>query len=127
MLTRTFLRALLVGGTISAGDRRGTPSLTVDGDLLEAADLDRLEHVEVRSMDNGWTTTAFLLRDRGGTGTLRMDGSVAALVTEGEPVTIIAWAQADRTELATLRARIVALAADNSVVDVLDLGLVDDS
>ena len=55
MLARTFLRALIVGGTISAGDRWGTPSLTVDAELLDAADLDRLERVEVRAADDSWT------------------------------------------------------------------------
>jgi aspartate 1-decarboxylase len=126
MLTRTFLRALIVGGSISAGDLRGTPSLTVDADLLDAADLDRLERVEVRAADNSWTATAFLLRDPGGNGTLRLDGPAAALVTDGEQVTVTAWAHADRAELATVRARIVAVDGDNRVADVLDLGLVDD-
>jgi aspartate 1-decarboxylase len=126
MLTRTFLRALIVGGSVSAGDRRATPSLTVDADLLDAADLDRLELVEVRAADNGWTTTAFLLLDPSGSGTLRLDGSAVALVTDGEQVTVTAWAHADRAELATVRARIVAVDGDNGVVDVLDLGLVDD-
>ena len=126
MLTRTFLRALIVGGSVSAGDRRATPSLTVDADLLDAADLDRLELVEVRAADNGWTTTAFLLRDPSGSGTLRLDGSAVALVTDGERVTVTAWAHADRAELATVRARIVAVDGDNGVVDVLDIGLVDD-
>jgi aspartate 1-decarboxylase len=126
MLARTFLRALIVGGSISAGDHRDTPSLTVDADLLDAADLDRLERVEVHAADNSWTTTAFLLRDPSGSGTLRLDGSAVALVTDGEPVTVTAWAHADRAELATVRARIVAVGGDNRVVDVLDLGLVDD-
>ena len=126
MLARTFLRALIVGGSISTGDSCGTPSLTVDSDLLDAADLDRLEQVEVRAADGSWTTTAFLLRDPGGSGTLRIDGSAATVVTDGERVTITAWARADRAELATVRARIVAIDRDNRVVDVLDLGLVDD-
>ena len=126
MLARTFLRALIVGGTISAGDRCGTPSLTVDAEFLDAADLDRLERVEVRAADNGWTTTAFLLRDSGGSGVLRIDGPAVDLVTDGEQVTITAWANADRAELATVRARIVAVDGNNRVADVLDLGLVDD-
>jgi aspartate 1-decarboxylase len=126
VLARTFLRALIVGGSISAGDRRGTPSLTVDADLLDAADLDRLERVEVNAADRSWTTTAFLLRGPSGSRTIRIDGSAVALVTDGEPVTVTAWAHADRAELATVRARIVALALDNTVLDVLDIGLVDD-
>lgn len=126
MLARTFLRALFIGGSISAGDRGGTPSLTVDAELLDAADLDRLERVEVRAADNSWTTTAFLLRGARGGRTLQIDGSAVALVTDGQPVTVTAWAYADRAELATVRARIVALDEENRIVDVLDIGLVDD-
>ncbi len=126
MLARTFLRALIVGGSISAGDLRGAPSLTVDADLLDAADLDRLERVDVTAVDNGWSTTAFILRGPSGSGTIRVDGSAVALVTDGEQVTVTSWAHADRSELATVRARIVAVDRDNRVVEVLDLGLVDD-
>jgi aspartate 1-decarboxylase len=126
MLTRTFLRALIVGGSISAGDRQGAPCLTVDADLLDAADLDRLERVEVSAVDNRWSTTAFLLRGPSGSGTIRVDGSAVALITDGEQISVISWAHADRSELATVRARIVAVDRDNRVVEVLDLGLVDD-
>lgn len=126
MLARTFLRALIVGGSISAGDHRGAPSLTIDSDLLDAADLDRLERVEVRAGNSNWTTTAFLLRAASGSGTIRIDGSAVPLITDGEPVTVASWIHADRAEVATLRARIVAVDRDNRVVEVLDLGLVDD-
>lgn len=126
MLERTFLRALIVGGTATAGDRKGAPSITVDADLMDAADLDRLERVEVSPEDGGWTMTFFLLRGPRGDGEIRIDGPGAARVIHGERVFIAAWSQADRSELATLRARIVALSEGNRIAEVLELGLVDE-
>jgi len=75
---------------------------------------------------NSWTTAAFLLRGPCGSGTIRIDGPAAALITDGEHVSITSWANADRAELATVRARMVAVDRDNRVLEVLDLGLVDD-
>jgi aspartate 1-decarboxylase len=125
MLERTFLRALIVGGTATAGDRKGVPSITVDANLMDAADLDRLERVEVSPVNGGWSMTSFLLRGRRGDGEIRIDGPGAARVNHGERVFIAAWSQADRSELATLRARIVAVEEGNRIGEVIELGLVD--
>ena len=126
MLGRTFLRALIVGGTAISGDRNGVPSVTVDADILDAADLDLLERVDVSSIDKEWAITSFLLRGPRGSGEIRIDGAGAARVKTGERIMIAGWSLADRTELATIRARIVALDDDNRVVEALKLGLVDE-
>ena len=125
MLGRTFLRALIVGGTATAGDPHGMPSVTVDADVLEAADLDRLERVELSPVSGDWTLTACLLRGRRGSGEIRVDGSTPVLLSRDARVVISAWALVDRAELATVRARIVTLDHTNRVSEKLEVGLFD--
>ena len=119
MLGRTFLRALIVGGTAVRGDAEGRPMVTVDADLLDAADLDQLERVEVRGLAGAPTLEAVLLRGPHGSGLIRIDGGGG--IADGARVAIAAWAAADRTELPTVRARIVAVGADNRIVQTIEV------
>jgi aspartate 1-decarboxylase len=121
MLCRTFLRALIVGGRAEAGDPEGAAMVTVDGDLLDAADLDQLERVEVRSLAGAGALDAILLRGPAGSGVIRVDGGGLGGLADGGRIAITAWSVADRTELPTLRARIVAVDADNRIVETLEV------
>jgi aspartate 1-decarboxylase len=126
MLERTFLRALILGGTASVGDRHGVPAVTVDADILDAVDLDRLERIELRPVDGSWQATPFVLRGPRGSGEIRVDGPTTARLSGDTRVVITAWAAVDRAELATVRARIVTLSSDNRILEKLELGLVDE-
>jgi len=119
MLGRTFLRALIVGGTAVRGDAEGMPMVTVDADLLDAADLDQLERVEVRGLAGAPTLEAVLLRGPHGSGLIRIDGGGG--IADGARVAIAAWAAADRIELPTARARIVAVGADNRIIQTIEV------
>jgi aspartate 1-decarboxylase len=121
MLSRTFLRALIVGGTAVIGEADGMAMVTVDADLLDAADLDQLERVEIRALDGSGSLDAVLLRGPAGTGVIRIDGGGGRILAGGGRVVIGAWSVADRTELPTLRARIVAVDGDNRLVETLEI------
>ena len=120
MLSRTFLRALIVGGTAVIGEPEGMPMITVDAELLDAADLDQLERVVVRGLAGGPTLEAVLLRGPHGSGLIRIDGGGGG-IADGARVAIAAWAAADRTELPNVRARIVAVGADNRIVQTIEV------
>jgi aspartate 1-decarboxylase len=119
VLSRTFLRALIIGGRAVAGEPEGAVMVTVDGDLLDAADLDQLEQVEVRGISGGNALEAILLRGPSGSGVIRVDGCGPAGIAAGGAIAITAWSTADRTELPTLRARIVAVDRDNRIIDTM--------
>ena len=123
MLSRTFLRALIVGGTAVPGEAEGMPMVTVDAELLDAADLDQLERVELRSPAGGGPLEAVLLRGPAGSGLIRIDGGGHAGFAGGGRVVIAAWSAADRTELPTLRARLVALDGDNRIIETLEVAV----
>jgi aspartate 1-decarboxylase len=121
MLSRTFLRALIVGGTAVIGEPEGMPMVTVDAELLDAADLDQLERVEVRALAGGPSLEAVLLRGPLGSGMIRIDGGGHGGVAGGGRVVIAAWSTVDRTELPTVRARIVAVDAANRILRTLEV------
>ena len=125
MLLRTFLRAKIHRATVTAADLDYVGSVTLDADLMDAADIDHLERVEVYDITNGSRLATYALRGRRGSGEVQINGAAALLVRPGDLVIVTAYAQADRTEIASYRARVVLVDDANRVVEVREQGLAD--
>lgn len=120
MLLRTFLRAKIHRATVTDADLDYVGSVTLDADLMDAADIDHLERVEVYDITNGARLASYAIRGERGSGTVQMNGAAAHLVHPGDLVIITAWAQADRSEVADLTARVVLVDGDNQVTRILE-------
>ncbi len=118
MMLRTFLRAKIHRATVTAADLDYVGSVTIDPELMEAADLDHLEQVDILDVTNGARLTTYALRGTPGSGEIRINGAAAHLVHPGDLVIIAAYAQIDRSELVIHRARIVLVDGDNRIVEV---------
>lgn len=125
MLLRTFLRAKIHRATVTRADLDYVGSVTVDADLLDAADIDHLEQVEIYDITNGNRLSTYALRGRRGSGELQINGAAAHLVSPGDLVILAAFCQLDRSEVADHRARIVLVDEDNRVAEVRESGPAD--
>ncbi len=125
MLLRTFLRSKIHRATVTAADLDYVGSVTLDADLMDAADLDHLERVEIYDVTNGSRLKTYALRGRRGSGEVQINGAAAHLVRPGDLVIVAAYAQIDRTELASFRARVVLVDDSNRVVEVRQPGLAE--
>ena len=125
MILRTFMRAKIHRATVTAADPDYVGSITLCAELMDAADLDHLERVEVWDITNGNRVTTYAMRGRRGSGEVQINGAAARLVAAGDVVIIAAYAHIDRTELADFRARVVLVDGANKVVEVREMGLAD--
>lgn len=125
MQLRTFLRAKIHRATVTAADLDYVGSVTLDADLMDAADLDHLERVEIYDITNGNRLATYALRGARGSGEVRINGAAAHLVRPGDLVIVAAYAQVDRSELDSHRARVVLVDGANRVVEVRQPGLAD--
>ena len=125
MLLRTFLRAKIHRATVTAADLEYVGSVTLDADLMDAADIDHLERIEIYDITNGNRLTTYALRGRRGSGEVQINGAAAHLVRPGDRVILAVYAQVDRTELSSYRARVVLVDDANRVVEVREQGLAD--
>jgi aspartate 1-decarboxylase len=125
MLLRTFLRAKIHRATVTAADLEYVGSVTLDADLMDAADIDHLERIEIYDISNGNRLATYALRGRRGSGEVQINGAAAHLVRPGDRVILAVYAQVDRTELASYRARVVLVDDANRVVEVREQGLAD--
>jgi aspartate 1-decarboxylase len=94
-------------------------SITVDLDLLEAADILEHEQVAVVDIDNGTRLETYAIAGRRGSGDMCLNGAAARLVSPGDRIIVISYADYDQAELERYEPRIVHVDSANRQVDAV--------
>jgi aspartate 1-decarboxylase len=90
-------------------------SLTLDADLMQAADLLPYERIEVYDVDNAQRFSTYLIPGERGQGDCCVNGAAARLVERGHRLILAAYASLDASELAGHRPRIVWVGPGNRI------------
>ena len=119
-MNRTMLKSKIHRCRITDSDLHYVGSITVDEDLLEAADIREHEQVHVVDVDNGARFETYTIAGRRGSGDIKVNGAAARLVHTGDTVIVISYASYSDAELASYEPRVVHVDADNAIVTVDD-------
>jgi aspartate 1-decarboxylase len=92
-------------------------SVTIDPDLLEAADILEHEQVAVVDIDNGARLETYAIAGVRGSGDLCLNGAAARLVQPGDRVIVISYADYDDAEMEGYAPRVVHVDTSNRQVD----------
>jgi aspartate 1-decarboxylase len=117
-MNRTMLKSKIHRATVSDCDLHYVGSITVDPDLLEAADILEFEQVAVVDVDNGARFETYTIAGERGSGAMKVNGAAARLVHRGDTIIVISYGSYDRQDLATYEPRVVHVDADNRIIDV---------
>ena len=96
-MQRQMLKSKIHRATITACDPDYIGSITVDAELMQAADLLANEQVHVWDIENGARIVTYVIE--GEPGAIQVNGAAARLVREGDKVIIASYASYDATEL----------------------------
>lgn len=113
---RTMLKSKIHRATVTQADLHYVGSLTVDEDLMEAADLLAGEQVSVVDITNGARLETYVIAGQRGTGVIGINGAAAHLVSPGDLVIIISYAAMDEARARSNRPKVVFVDGDNRVV-----------
>jgi aspartate 1-decarboxylase len=102
--------------TVTQADLHYVGSITIDADLLDAADLLPGEQVAVVDIANGARLETYVIEGERGTGVIGINGAAAHLVHPGDLVIIISYAQLDDAEAKAFEPRVVQVDGSNRVV-----------
>jgi aspartate 1-decarboxylase len=94
-------------------------SITVDRDLMDQADLLEYEQVAVVDVDNGARLETYVIEGERGSGAICLNGAAARLVSPGDRVIIISYAEYDAAELEGYAPTIVHVDRSNQAIDEL--------
>ena len=117
-MNRTMLKSKIHRATVTAADLHYVGSLTVDPDLLEAADILENEKIHVVNVDNGARFETYTIAGRRGSGELQVNGAAARLAHQGDTVIVISYAQYSVSDLEGYEPRVVHVDLDNRIVTV---------
>jgi aspartate 1-decarboxylase len=115
-MRRTMLKSKIHRATVTACDLHYVGSITVDRDLLEAADILEFEQVAVVDIDNGARFETYTIAGERGSGELKLNGAAARLVHRGDKVIVISYGGYDPEEIPSYRPRVVHVDAGNRIV-----------
>ncbi len=118
-MQRTMLKSKIHRATVTDCDLHYVGSITIDADLLEAADILEHEQVHVVDVDNGARLETYTIAGERGSGTIQVNGAAARLVHRGDTIIVISYAQYDREELRAHEPRVVHVEpATNAILEV---------
>lgn len=116
-MRRRMMKSKIHRATVTDANLHYVGSVTVDEDLMEAADLLEYEQVAIVDIDNGARLETYVIAGRRGSGDICLNGAAARLVSPGDKVILISYADYDDAELATYEPSIVHVDTANAVVD----------
>ncbi|GAA2064014.1 aspartate 1-decarboxylase [Streptomyces carpaticus] len=115
-MLRTMFKSKIHRATVTQADLHYVGSVTVDAELMEAADLLAGELVHIVDITNGSRLETYVIEGERGSGVIGINGAAAHLVQPGDLVILISYAQVDDAEARALRPRVVHVDAENRVV-----------
>jgi aspartate 1-decarboxylase len=115
-MLRTMLTSKIHRATVTQADLHYVGSVTIDADLLEAADLLPGEQVAIVDIDNGARLETYAIAGPAGSGVIGINGAAARLVSPGDLVIILAYGQLDDAEARRHTPRVVFVDAANRIV-----------
>jgi len=113
-----MLKSKIHRATVTDCDLHYVGSITVDPDLLEAADIRPHEQVHVVDVDNGARFETYTIPGERGSREMQVNGAAARLVHRGDTIIVISYASYDEAELDDHEPRVVHVTRDNEIVAV---------
>lgn len=117
-MLRTMLKSKIHRATVTQADLHYVGSVTVDQDLLDAADLLPGEQVAIVDVTNGARLETYVIPGQRGSGVIGINGAAAHLVHPGDLVILIAYGQLEDAQARIYQPRIVHVDSSNRIVDL---------
>jgi len=117
---RTMLKSKIHRATVTQADLHYVGSVTIDPNLMEAADLLPGEQVAIVDVNNGARLETYVITGPRGSGVIGINGAAARLVHEGDLVIIISYCTVTDAEARELLPKVVFVDSANRIVGTGD-------
>ncbi len=114
-MTRCMLKGKIHRATVTGADLHYEGSITVDRDLLDAADILPYEEVRIYNVTNGERFETYAIPGERGQGEVCLNGAAAHKASPGDIVIIACFAQAEEEEARSWQPSLVYVDAANRI------------
>ena len=116
----TMLYSKLHRATVTDANLNYVGSITVDQDLLDAADMLVGQKIDIVNVNNGERFSTYIIPGERGKGDICLNGAAARKVHKGDKIIIIAYATMSRAEADVLKPKIIILDDDNAIAQAFE-------
>ena len=124
-MLRTMCKGKIHRATVTQANLNYVGSITIDQDLLDAANIYPYEKVQVVNINNGSRLETYTIAGARGSGVICLNGAAARLTSEGDLVIIISYAQYNEEEIRALVPQIVFVDEENRLTEKKDVPLIE--
>ncbi|HEX9775568.1 MAG TPA: aspartate 1-decarboxylase [Actinomycetota bacterium] len=117
-MIRTMMKSKIHRATVTEADVDYVGSITIDTDLMKAADLLPHEKVQIADITNGVRLETYVIEGEAGSGVIGINGAAAKLVNEGDLVLVISYAQMTDAEARAHRPTVVFVDERNRITSI---------
>ena len=114
-MKRTMLRSKIHRIRVTDCDVEYDGSLTLDPELMQAADMVPFERVDVYDIDNAQRFSTYLIEGVPGSGDCCVNGAAARLVERGDKLILASYADVEETDLPQHSPRVVLVGEKNHI------------
>lgn len=119
-MQRVMLKSKIHRATVTDSDLHYVGSITIDPELLEAADMLEYEQVHVVDVDNGARFETYTIPGERGSGEMCVNGAAARLVHRGDTIIVISYGSYDEADLERYAPRVVHVEAGTNRIITID-------
>src|SRR3989338_7864571 len=117
-MLRTACKSKIHRATVTDANLRYEGSITIDAELLEAADILPYERVQVANLNNGSRLETYCLPGSRGAGTVCVNGAAARWAAVGDQIIIISYGLMSDEELAAHHPIVILVDRENRLLQV---------
>ena len=119
-MQRVMLKSKIHRATLTGSDLHYVGSITIDPDLLGAADILEHEQVHVLDIDNGARFETYTIAGERGSGVMQVNGAAARLVHSGDTIIVVSYASYEEADLERYQPRVVHVEANTNRIITVD-------
>lgn len=117
-MQRTFLKSKLHRATVTDANLNYEGSLSIDPELMQAADIMPYEKVDVVNINNGARFTTYAILGKPHSGEICLNGAAARLGHVGDRVIIITYVNLNEDEFGNHQPKAILLDENNQIKSV---------
>ena len=117
-MERIMCKSKLHRATVTQAELFYEGSVTIDADLLDAADIVPYEKIQVVNINNGNRFESYAIEGKRRSGTICINGAAARLAAVGDEIIIISYANYTEEELKAFKPTLILMDKNNKIKDI---------
>ena len=115
---RTVMNSKIHRATVTEADINYIGSITIDEELIEAANISEWEKIEVLNITNGSRLETYVILGEKGSGEICINGAAAHLVNPGDLVILVTYKVIEEEKISEHLPTILHVNGENKIIDI---------